>query len=198
MLNAPVRTSLALPVLALLLALLAACSAPAAEIAAPAASTTDHSSMDHSSMGGATPFDAAFIDSMVAHHNGAVAMAQALLENTERPELLAMADAVITTQSAEIEQMQGWRAAWYPDEPASAGVDMEMGAMAVADDASTPYDKRFLEAMIDHHNGAIAMAEHALEGAEHPELATLAAAIIAAQQAEVVQMEQWLQEWYPE
>lgn len=167
--------------------------------AAPADhSGTDHSGMDHSTMGGEAPFDAAFIDDMTAHHAGAVAMAQALLEKTERPELLEMAETVIRTQSAEIEQMADWRAAWYPDEPASAGIDMEMGAMEVADDASIPYDRRFLEAMIDHHNGAIAMAEHALEGSEHPELAELAAAIIAAQQAEVAQMEQWLQQWYPE
>ncbi len=163
-----------------------------------AAAHTDHSSMDHSTMGGAAPFDAAFIDDMTAHHAGAVAMAQALLEKTERPELLEMAENVIRTQSAEIEQMADWRATWYPDEPASAGIDMEMGAMEVADDTSIPYDRRFLEAMIDHHAGAIAMAEHALEGSEHPELAELAATIIAAQQAEVAQMEQWLQQWYPE
>jgi len=52
--------------------------------------------------------------------------------------------------------------------------------------------------MIDHHKGAIAMAERALQDSEHAEIRTLAEAIIAAQEAEVAQMEGWLREWFPE
>ena len=40
------------------------------------------------------------------------------------------------------------------------------------------------------------MAEMVLEQAEREEIHTLAEAIIAAQQAEIEQMQGWLNEWY--
>lgn len=148
-----------------------------------------------------TPVDLAFIDDMIVHHQGAIEMAQALLLNTERPELVEMANNIITSQSAEVAQMQAWRAAWYPDAPPSATGDamgMSMGDMAVSDDASIPYDRRFLTAMISHHAGAVDMANMALPQAEHPEVKQLAAAIVAAQEQEIAQMQEWLKAWYGE
>jgi len=184
------------------LALLVGCtpggvSAPATDSEA-ATESHDGGHGDHMAMSEDLPFDAAFIDSMVVHHEGAVQMATELVENTERPELLAMADAIIATQSSEIAQMQAWREEWFGDLAASEGMDMDMGAMEVSDDESIPYDRRFLDAMIDHHKGAIAMAERALQDSERAEIRTLAEAIIAAQEAEVAQMEGWLREWFPE
>lgn len=61
----------------------------------------------------AEPFDEAFIDMMIVHHQAAIAMAERLLETTERPELTTLAQAIITAQRAEIEQMERWRAEWY-------------------------------------------------------------------------------------
>lgn len=52
--------------------------------------------------------DQAFIEGMIAHHEMAVMMAEQLKSFTERPELLEMADAIITAQTAEIEMMKGW------------------------------------------------------------------------------------------
>jgi uncharacterized protein (DUF305 family) len=169
--------------------LLSACTAaqPAAE-----AGANDHDTH----MTTDAPFDAAFIDSMIEHHEGAIAMAEEVKANGERPELLALADAIITAQTAEIAQMQEWRAAWFPDLAPTAGVGMDMGDMGVPADDGTPFDQRFLVAMISHHQGAIAMAEMALEHSERPEIRTLAEAIIAAQTSEIEQMRAWLADWY--
>ena len=59
-----------------------------------------------------------------------------------------------------------------------------------------PFDAMFIDGMIEHHQCAIAMAEMALEQAEHEEIRTLAEAIIAAQNAEIEQMQGWLADWY--
>jgi uncharacterized protein (DUF305 family) len=55
---------------------------------------------------------------------------------------------------------------------------------------------RFLEGMIDHHQMALDMADHCLGKAKNSDLLSLCQAIIAAQQAEIVQMQGWLLAWY--
>src|SRR3989344_8527744 len=53
--------------------------------------------------------DEAFLDGMIVHHEGAVEMAQVLLKNTKRTELVKLGNDIIAAQMQEIEMMQGWR-----------------------------------------------------------------------------------------
>ncbi len=180
----------------LLALLLAACSAPAAQTStAPNADTM--AGMDHSTMPSMSdaPYDAAFIDGMILHHEGAIIMANQALEQAERQAIKDLANEIVGAQEGEISQMQAWRAEWFAELAATGGMAMDMGPMAVpAGDA--PFDQRFIQAMIPHHVGAIAMAQDALQNAERQEIKDLAQAIISAQEAEIAQMRQWLQEWY--
>lgn len=57
-------------------------------------------------------------------------------------------------------------------------------------------DQRFISAMIPHHQGAIAMAELALDKARRPEIRALAQRILSSQGQEIAQMRQWYQQWY--
>ena len=141
-------------------------------------------------------FDATFIDGMIEHHQGAVVMAEDALENAEHAELRTLAEEIIAAQKGEVEEMERWRAEWFPDLAATDGMAMDMGTMSVSTDESIPYDQRFLEAMISHHEGAIDMAEMALEMSEREEIRSLAENIIATQTAEIEQMRSWLSEWY--
>lgn len=172
-------------------ALIVACGAP------PATTAPDMAGMDHATMpdSGDTPYDALFIDSMIVHHEGAIVMAQQALESAERPEIRQLAEAIVSAQQTEITQMRAWRSAWHPDLAPTSGMQMDMGPMAVAD-GSAPFDQRFIEAMIPHHEGAIMMARDALENTQRQEIKDLAQAIITAQESEIAQMRQWLQEWY--
>ena len=191
----PIKPLVFSGILATLLLLLAACGTPSSSsaTATPSMAGMDH----HASMSdtGDTPYDAQFIDGMIIHHEGAITMAQQALEAAERPEIRQLAQAILRTQQAEIEQLRAWRTAWYPDLAPTSGTEMAMGPMSVAD-GSTPFEQRFIEAMIPHHEGALTMARDALQQAEHHELHDLAQAIITAQEAEIGQMRQWLQEWY--
>ena len=58
-------------------------------------------------------FDKAFIDEMITHHEGAVVMAEAALKNAKHQEIKDMADAIISAQTKEINQMKVWRSSWY-------------------------------------------------------------------------------------
>jgi uncharacterized protein (DUF305 family) len=57
-------------------------------------------------------------------------------------------------------------------------------------------DERFIDAMVPHHQGAIDMAEVALENAEHPEILALAEEIVAAQETEIGQLKTIKQEQF--
>jgi uncharacterized protein (DUF305 family) len=156
-------------------------------------------------------FDLRFIDAMIPHHEGAVAMAETALQSSTRPEIKQLTQEIIAAQEQEISELQAWRTAWYPnvgDEPMMYSAEMghmmpmseEMrsgmrmdGDLGAADDQ---FDLRFIEAMIPHHEGAIEMAKQALEKSDRPEIKTLAQNIMDSQQQEIDQMKQWKQEWY--
>lgn len=76
-------------------------------------------------LSGAGPFDKAFIDAMVSHHQGAVRMALAVRDDTADDEIGALASAIVRTQSKEIEAMNRWRAAWYGAPSPAGGVPRE-------------------------------------------------------------------------
>ena len=65
----------------------------------------------------AEPFDLAFIDYMILHHQSALDAANAALEEAGRVEIKTMAEAILAVQQDEIDQMKAWRVAWYPDQP---------------------------------------------------------------------------------
>ncbi|MCL5999613.1 MAG: DUF305 domain-containing protein [Chloroflexi bacterium] len=150
---------------------------------------------DDGSMNMNAPFDAQFIDSMIMHHQGAIDMAKQAQAEAQRPEIKKMAEDIIKAQQSEIDQMKQWRAAWYPDLKDTGGLMMDMGTMMIEKDASIPFDIRFINAMIPHHEGAIAMAREVQQKAEHPEIKKLAEDIIKAQQSEIDQMKQWRAAW---
>lgn len=58
-------------------------------------------------------FDKAFLSEMIMHHEGAVVMAEAALQNAKHPEIKQMAEAIITAQTSEINQMKNWQQSWY-------------------------------------------------------------------------------------
>ncbi len=58
-------------------------------------------------------FDLRFINAMIPHHEGAVTMAKDALNKSKRSEVKQLAQNIITSQQAEVKQMQQWRKAWY-------------------------------------------------------------------------------------
>ena len=59
------------------------------------------------------PFDKAFIDNMIPHHESAIDMAEVALEDSENPDIRRIARAIVDVQDQEIERMRGWRNEWY-------------------------------------------------------------------------------------
>jgi uncharacterized protein (DUF305 family) len=88
--------------------------------------------MDMSMLETAKPFDRGFIDMMVAHHQGAIRMAQIELAEGDDEETKSLANAIIDAQSREIGEMNEWRTQWYGSPSPAGGVpesDATMDAM---------------------------------------------------------------------
>lgn len=69
--------------------------------------------MDIEALANAADFDKTFIEMMVPHHQMAVMMANMVVMNGSRPELNELGNSIITSQTAEIEQMRTWHQEWY-------------------------------------------------------------------------------------
>jgi len=140
-------------------------------------------------------FEVAFMSMMIAHHQGATTMADWALEHGDDPDVLAGARAIKAAQEPEIEQMTSWLREWYDADADAAWTRMmhaDMSGMMTSMEQGADPDTAFLVEMIRHHQGAIDMAQLALERAEHEELRTLARDIILAQTDEVYQYRIWL------
>lgn len=138
-----------------------------------------------------------FLAMMVAHHQGAIDMAEAELQAGSDPKVKALARRVVSAQQKEIAQMTSWyRALYGEDVPPIDEQDMDMGAMmgmsGMSPDAITGAanpDQAFLRMMIPHHAGALMMADMVLNGTPNADVKALAEAIIADQSEEIAEMQ---------
>lgn len=79
----------------------------------------------------------------------------------------------------------------------NANMEHSMVMQSAPDAANQPFDLQFIDSMSQHHQGAIMMAEMALQRAEHPELKQFAQKIIDDQRKEIAEMKGWRDKWYP-
>jgi uncharacterized protein (DUF305 family) len=70
--------------------------------------------MDPQQLANREPFDKAFIDAMIPHHQSAIEMAKVAREESKIPEIKELAENIVSAQQKEIEQMKQWREEWYP------------------------------------------------------------------------------------
>lgn len=150
--------------------------------------------------------DVQFAQGMIVHHQGAIEMSDLAATQAESEEVRTLAQDISAAQGPEIEQMSSWLEAWGEDNPAGAdmegmdmgGMDMggmDMGAaMEELDGLSgAEFDRRFLEMMVEHHRGAVEMAQTELDEGANPEALDLAEKVVADQTAEIAEMEQMLE-----
>jgi uncharacterized protein (DUF305 family) len=64
-------------------------------------------------MGGNVDLDRMFLQMMIPHHEEAITMGQHALEQAEHPEINTLAQSIVTTQRAEVAEMQRYLNDWY-------------------------------------------------------------------------------------
>ncbi|MGX5695642.1 DUF305 domain-containing protein [Agromyces soli] len=166
---------------------------------------TDHASMGHD-MGagesaaalpaGVNAADVAFASGMIMHHRQAIEMSDLVLAKEGLdPEVAALAERIKAAQQPEIDRMQGWLDDWGQPGAADDMSGMDHGGMMSTDDlaaleaaSGAEAGSLFLEQMIVHHEGAVAMAERVLEAGESDQVRELAQAVVDDQSEEIDEM----------
>lgn len=148
--------------------------------------------------------DTEFAQMMIVHHEGAIDMADLAIENAAAVQVRTLAEDISAAQGPEIDEMTSWLQAWgedaAPEHRGMAHGGMQMDGMTQEEAmtelgslAGPEFDQRFLELMIEHHLGAVEMAQTELENGENPQALELAKQIIEDQRSEISEMEQLLQ-----
>ena len=166
-------------------------------------SAIQHHGMESSQGAAAAPYDLQFLDTMIAHHQGAVDMAKLAETRAQHAEVKQLAAGIIGDQEREIAKMSEWRDRWFAENAEAINNDFPgmthgMGGMDLKKLESlkgNEFDIEFLKQMIPHHEGAIEMAKDLQKQDSRVELKELADDIITAQEEEVKQMKEWLRSW---
>lgn len=148
--------------------------------------------------------DVMFAEMMIPHHRQAVDMSETLLaKDGISTEVAEFAQKVIDAQGPEIDRMNAMLEAWGQDPVTRAGEmaghgnmrgmmsEEDMAALDAAE--GTEASRLYLEQMIRHHRGAVDMARDEVNDGQNPEAVALAEDIIDAQESEIAEMEQLLQ-----
>ena len=163
--------------------------------------------------------DVTFASQMIVHHASAVHMAKMVDDKEVSPETAQLADAIEAAQTPEIEQMSAWLEAWGEPVPDVGDMmsgmdgmdmgdmdmgDMDMGdmdmpgmmsedEMSALDDAEgAEFETMWLEMMVEHHQGAVEMAQTEQTDGQHQPAIDLAEQIETSQTAEIEQMQAML------
>jgi uncharacterized protein (DUF305 family) len=145
--------------------------------------------------------DVMFAQMMIPHHEQALEMSAIVLaKHGVDPEVAELAEQIAAAQGPEIDQLEAWLDEWgAPRMPGDHDMgmdgmltDAELDELEAADGASG--SDLFLEQMIEHHEGAIDMAEAHQESGEHEGALELSAAIIETQAGEIERMRELLAE----
>ncbi len=142
--------------------------------------------------------DVAFATDMIPHHAQAVTMADLALTKATNPKVKELASGIKAAQDPEIKTLSGWLVGWSQPLPATAG-GHNMSAMAggmmseqemeqLSNATGATFDRLWLQLMIKHHQGAVAMAQTELTIGTNLDAKKLAQTIIDGQTKEIVTM----------
>lgn len=146
-----------------------------------------------------TPADVAFMQGMIVHHVQALQMARLVPDRTARDDVPLFAERIDVSQEDEIDLMRAWLEGYdeevpsllpghdHGDEHDMAGMlaPAQMAELEAAD--GEEFDRLFLESMIVHHLGAVAMVESLFSegGGASPAIARFANDVAADQGIEI-------------
>lgn len=119
-------------------------------------------------------FDLRYINAMIAHHRGAMLLAEQLQKNSTRPEMKTLAQNILNDEPGAIAELYAWKKDWYGDTKSVR--DPIVANLGPADEK---FDLRFLNAIISHHEEGILMTKETRQKSSRAEILNNADAVEA-------------------
>lgn len=145
--------------------------------------------------------DVSFATEMIPHHGQAIEMADIALQQASNSQVKQLASQIKSAQGPEISTMSGWLKDWGAPVPSATMSGMASGGMGMhnmmsaeemknlATTRGADFDKLWLQMMIKHHQGAIAMAKTEIATGQYPAATALAQSISDSQTKEIATMQ---------
>ncbi len=99
-------------------------------------------------------FDLRYLNAMIAHHRGAMLLAEQLGNSTSRPEMKTLSQNILSDEPKAIAELYTWKKDWYGDTKS-----VQDPIVANLGPAGETFDLRFLNAIIAHHEVGIVMTQ---------------------------------------
>lgn len=136
--------------------------------------------------------DVVFVDMMIPHHEQALVLADLAFKYSEDSEVLRLAEEIRSAQDVEVNMMRSWYAnsdiiPRSQDHSEMAGMLSDDQMEALANLRGKEFDIAWLEGMIEHHEGAIAMADM-VKFSKTPAVIEFAEHLVILQQREIDEM----------
>ncbi|RZU18453.1 uncharacterized protein (DUF305 family) [Kribbella rubisoli] len=144
--------------------------------------------------------DATFAMQMIPHHQQAVEMSDLALRKATTAAVKNLATAIKAAQDPEIKQLSGWLTAWGKPVPtpgehsghAMAGMMSTEDMSDLSEASGAMFDRMWTRMMIEHHQGAVAMATTEQTAGKDPAAIALAKKIQTTQTTEIATMKRLL------
>lgn len=141
--------------------------------------------------------DVAFLQNMLAHHQQGIELSSMVARHTDNAALVAFAQQLSADQRAEHNgfraQLMQWEEPLSNPDAANAAGAVDPATMAKLQRLNGPdFDKLWLQTMIAHHRGAIAMTQAEIAQGRSIDVISIAKSVAASQQAEIDQMNRLL------
>lgn len=178
---------------------LAACGSEEPGSGSSAGTASTSSSTSGSTQAGRQD-DVRFAQMMIPHHEQAVEMAELALQKDTSARVRQLAEQIRAAQDPEIATMTRWLEQWGAPMTSDQGhaghggggmmSEEDLEELSAADGRS--FETMWLEMMVEHHEGAVVMAQDVLETTASPEVKALAQAVVAGQTQEIATMKSLL------
>lgn len=135
--------------------------------------------------------DKRYLEAMIAHHRGAVLLAEQIETKTTRDELKSLSVEIQNNEPQLIAELYDWKKLWYKD--IRSVRDPSVAQLGPAD---ATIDLRFLNALIAHHEAGILMTQEVRTKTSRSEVLSNADTVEAFLKSSLATLKQKRAEWF--
>lgn len=135
--------------------------------------------------------DLRYINAMIAHHRGAMLLAEQVSGKTQRQEMKDLSAKILADEPKAIAELYSWKKSWYADTR-----EVKDPIVANLGSYDGKFDLRFLNALIAHHESGLLMTKEVKTKSSRTEILNNADAVDNFLTTTLKIFKDWRVEWY--